>query len=230
MKNIKEFISEASRNAKNRDVNTIKKIILNGKSYNNIKSFAIFTAQNPDSQKFSNADNKKLYTDLIAKLKNDHYKWLIAAGKYGNTENSVVVFNISLDKLSEIAGRYEQTSFIYCYPVDEKIQFDYYKKKNPKQKYSSTSNPYVFKKSTNEFEVKTNANSDYTIIGRNFKFSIDDSIFNEVNNELDTGLKKLAGLLNIEFNDDTKNNLLYESINLVGHESSYYRSIINDNI
>ena len=70
MKNIKEFISEASRNAKNRDVNIIKKIILNGKSYSNIKSFAIFTAQNPDSQKFSNADNKKLYTDLIEKLKN----------------------------------------------------------------------------------------------------------------------------------------------------------------
>ena len=59
MKNLFDVISEASRNEKQRNLDISKKMFINGKSYNNIMSFAILSAENPDSKEDTAANNKK---------------------------------------------------------------------------------------------------------------------------------------------------------------------------
>ena len=77
MKNLFDVITEASRNEKRRNLDISKKMFINGKSYNNIMSFAILSAENPDSRSdISTADNKKFMKDLSSLLKRDHYTFV----------------------------------------------------------------------------------------------------------------------------------------------------------
>jgi hypothetical protein len=50
MKNLEQFISEASRRAKHRSVKFVEKMFLNGKKSANIGSFALVSPQNPDGE------------------------------------------------------------------------------------------------------------------------------------------------------------------------------------
>ena len=110
MKQLINYINEASRNEKRKNAKAIEKMFLNGKKYNAISSFGILTANNMDSQQQTSAENKKQNNELIKYLKSNHYIVVPSRGYFaGNTENSFVVFNIELDVLKKLAGRFEQT-------------------------------------------------------------------------------------------------------------------------
>ena len=68
MKDLKKFIYETSINAKKRNVNFIKNLLLNGKNVGKIGSFVIFTAENPSSVQRSGKENKKLMNDFNKEL------------------------------------------------------------------------------------------------------------------------------------------------------------------
>ena len=58
MKQLINYINEASRNEKRKNAKAIEKMFLNGKKYNAISSFGILTANNMDSQQQTSAENK----------------------------------------------------------------------------------------------------------------------------------------------------------------------------
>ena len=70
--------------------------------YNAIKTFAVFTAENPDSQ-----------SALLQTLKQGGYVIVPAKGKFGNEEHPYIVLNISQESAAYYCGQFQQTSFVY---------------------------------------------------------------------------------------------------------------------
>lgn len=207
MKPLFEIISEASKNEKRRNLDISKKMFINGKSYNNIMCFAILSAENPDSRSdISTADNKKFMKDLSNLLKRDHYTFVRQDGHYeGNIEHSYIIFNITQEVAARLAGRYQQTSFFYCYPDDNgNIVNEYWEKQDRTQPYNSVKNPYIFINKTTKVHNEKDAEDFYSIIDKDYKYSIDTSVFIKANAALQESIDNLRQEFNLieESNDE----------------------------
>ena len=224
MKNLEQFINEASRNAKRRNVKFIEKMFLNGKSYDNIGSFALVSPQNPDGLQLNSSENKKLYDNFIKTLKQAHIKFVPVEGKYDNKENTVCLFNVKCDVVAEYAGRYNQESFFYCYTENDELVCEYWQKETLKQPYDSVKNKYVFINKTTKWEQRKDAKNYYTAIGKNFKFSIDTEVFNKVNEELQEGIRRVCSA----FNTIPENMVLDYATNYVGQLAMECRKLLNE--
>lgn len=109
--NLINRMDEISINKKKQDVEAAIDAI-NGKG-NHVKTFCILTAYNPMAQKSSHSDNTRANNQLMDRLKTGHYAYVPVKGKYGNTENSFVIFNLPLDSAKFLADEASQESFIY---------------------------------------------------------------------------------------------------------------------
>ena len=223
MKNLEQFILEVSRRAKHRSVKFIEKMFINGKKYNNIGSFALISAQNPDGKQLTASENKKLYNDFIKTLKQAHIKFVPVDGKYGIRENSVCLFNVKCETVAEYAGQYNQESFFYCYPKNHELVCEYWEKEHTNEPYDSVKNKYVFINKTTNWEPRTDAKDYYTAVGKNFKFSIDTEVFNRVNEELNDGIERVLE----EFNTISRDEVLDYATNHVGQKAAECRRLLN---
>lgn len=210
MKNLFDVITEASRNEKRRNLDISKKMFINGKSYNNIMSFAILSAENPDSRSdISTADNKKFMKDLSSLLKRDHYTFVRQDGHFeGNVEHSYIIFNITVEATAKLAGKFEQTSFFYCYPDGNgNMVNEYWVKQDTKQPYNSVKNPYIFINKTTKVNNEKDAEDFYSIIDKDYKYSIDPSVFVKADTALHESIENLRSEFNLieESNDDILN-------------------------
>jgi hypothetical protein len=209
MKPLFEIISEASRNEKRRNLDVSKKMLINGKSYNNIMCFAILSAENPDSKSDTASNNKKYMKELSNLLKRDHYTFVRQDGHYeGNVEHSYIIFNITQEVAAKLAGRFEQTSFFYCYPDGiGNIVNEYWEKQDTEQPYNSVKNPYIFINKTTNVENKQDAEDFYSIIDKDYKYSIDPSVFVKADTALQENIENLRSEFNLieESNDEILN-------------------------
>ena len=227
MKQLINYINEASRSEKRKNAKAIEKMFLNGKKYNAISSFGILTANNMDSQQQTSSENKKQNNELIKYLKSNHYIVVPSRGYFaGNTENSFVVFNIELDVLKKLAGRFEQTSFFYCYPENSKLICEYWEKENTDQKYSKTKNDYVFINKTDKW---TNGGDDcYTAVGKDFRFALDASVFDKVNESILNNIKSLCESKGFAYNENNINNIFEWANFRVGYKAMTYKKYVNN--
>jgi hypothetical protein len=225
MKNLFNFINEASINSKKRNVKFIKDLMLNGKNVGNIGSFVIFTSENPNSQSFDRKTNDKLRKDLAKELKRCHYIHLPVKGFFeGNEEQSTIVFNMRLDVAKEWNYKYQQTSFFYIYPKTSKDGFvaEYWEKTNCEKPVDNVRNPYI-KKGETDMQYEGEAeNGAYTLINNEYKFHFDSSLFSEANITIDNGLNIICERYNIT----DKNWLIDYLTNNVGQKISYMRSLM----
>jgi hypothetical protein len=230
MRTITDIINEASRNAKRRNLNIAKKMFINGRSFNNIMNFAILTAENPDSTEDTSTNNKKHMKALSNELKRAHYVFVRQDGHYGgNPEHSYIVFNVDVDVIAKLSGKFEQTSFFYCYPDgDGNMVNEYWEKKDTKAPYNSVKNPYVFINKTTKVNNEKDAEDFYSIIDHDYKYSIDPSVFSKVEDKLEEGLNNLRSQFNLvnESNDD----LLDYIYNKTGMKAGAYRKVMFENI
>lgn len=189
MKDLDKFISEASINAKKRNVDFAKKLYINGKMIGNIKNFGIVTAENPSSQTLTGAENKALMKSLKDDLKKGKYIYVPVEGHFSNnTEHSVIIFNIKLDAMKEYAGRYDQTSFFWCYPNGDKVTSEYWQKKDNNVHAHRRDNPYEFVNKTDEIHMGEDEDGNYTLIGKGFKYTVDSSVFSKVDECIEANL------------------------------------------
>lgn len=204
MKHLSDFINEVSKNAKQRNLDISKKLFINGRSYNNIINFAILSAENPDSQEDTTANNKKHMKKLSDILKRDHYTFVRQDGHFeGNVEHSYIIFNIKQEVVAKLAGMFQQTSFFYCYPDgNNNIVNEYWEKQDTKQAYNSVKNPYVFINKTTTINNEKDAEDFYSIIDKDYKYSIDPSVFVKA----DTALQESIDNAKLEFNLITESN------------------------
>ena len=177
IRTITDIIIEARRNAKHCNLNIAKKMFINGRNFNNIMNFGILSAENPDSTEDTTSNNKKHMKELSNELKRGHYIFVRQDGHYdGNSEHSYIVFNVDVDVIAKLSGKFEQTSFFYCYPDGNgNIVNEYPEKKDTKAPYNSVKNPYVFINKTTKVNNKKDAEDFYSIIDHDYKYSIDAS-------------------------------------------------------
>lgn len=168
------LVNEISINAKKRNEKSIKNALMKGRvGINGIHTIAVFTAENPDTTNVGKEYNHKAINDLSQTLKNSHYIVIPSKGKFGGySENSFAVINISLEAVMHYCAKYQQTSFIYSTIVNgETAHNEYYEKENV-SKPASKNNPYILKDSSDEIIDMSNAEDNFTIIGKNFKYQI----------------------------------------------------------
>lgn len=224
MNNFTEILNEKSLNRKHKELDFSKNFFINGKKkYKGVVSFGIMTPENPSSTYISNKNNKHSYNEFKKFLKNCGFNYVSITGYYNdNIENSFLIFNVRLDWLQRFAGKYNQTSFFYCYKEGDKIISEYWEKKNQDLLYSENSNNYIFINKSDVYHIDKEAEN-YTIISNNFKFNIDDSIFNKINESILSNAETF--MKNTNRTDLDK--LLWECTNLLtGQKSCYLRSNI----
>lgn len=173
---VSESIDEISRNEKHRRNKSVEGLMTNPDT-SNIKTLAVFTAENPDSTP-TPKDNKRYNNSLAKDLKMGHYVVIPSKGKFGSVENSFAVLNISLETVMAYCGKYQQTSFIFSINDNGKLVNEYWAKQNESLPYDKHTNPYVKKDTESSVIRMDDANDYYTQIG-DFKFTIPFPIFNE---------------------------------------------------
>lgn len=205
MKKLVQYIKESSRNEKRRNEKFAKNIWINGKETAGIKCFAILTSENANSlnpNKLSGQErrdalkiNKKNKRDLLTYLKQNHLKFTPVQGKFdGATENSYMIFNISFEQAKRLSGKFEQTSFFYCYPNGKgDVISEYWEKEDSNKPYSSVKNDYVCKETTTAWtKLSKDTEDNYSVIGGDFKYTIDLKLFESVNNDIINNAKQIV--------------------------------------
>jgi hypothetical protein len=167
---------------------------IGGENAKNIKTFAILTAQNPNSQSATSSFNKKANKSLISLVKAAGYVTIPVKGHFsGNDENSFLIVNIPFDVARKYAGQYNQTSFCY----GENGVTEYWEKEDENEPYDSVTNDYIKKDEVKGYD-RLDANAEnYTLIGKKFKFTFPFSIFDSVSS-------KIQDSIDLYFNGDDR--------------------------
>lgn len=212
-------LDERSLSAKIRDRNNAINMFKRGVAgYNGIRHYGVITAENPDSTPISRQENTKLLGQLKKSLKDAHYVWEDQIGHFGgNDEHSLFVFNAPLNVLMYYSGKYQQTSFIYGELIDGKVHSEYWEKQDVNQPYNPKTNPYIKKDACDDWYDASNE-EDYSIIGKNFKYTIPFSIFSSIEEQISKNLSSL--------NESQKKGALRIAMNGVGANGWRYRGMV----
>lgn len=210
-----EKINDASISQKKKDRRLVGNV-LNGRK-SNIKTFGIITAQNPNSTEATSSFNKKANKDLLKSLKDSGFIVMPVKGKFANnTEHSYIILNISLEQLLRYGYSYRQTSFIFAETGNPFTAY-YYECEKPESIPDKLTNPYVKKDSIDRIE-ELDADDNYSLIGKNFKFTIPFHIFDSISN-------KIQDNVNLYYNGD--GNIVDWSIKAVGYPAMRCRMTLN---
>lgn len=188
----KEGLMEKSRSEKKKDVKRIEDFFKKG-NHNLVKCFCIFTAENPDStpidnKKVNRSRNKELYDVLKTQ-----YTIVPVQGRWGSDsegkpirEHSYIAINCPKGVASSYCGKYQQTSFLYCYFDEQgKLSTDYCEKRDATKPYDKMTNPYEIKETNHQWVDMTSEDDFCTIVGRRFKFSIPFKMFESYSSQID---------------------------------------------
>lgn len=157
-----------------------------------IKTFAILTAQNPNSQEESRSFNKRANKSLIQSIKEAGYIAVPVKGHFsGNDEQSYIILNIPFNVARNYAGHYNQTSF--CFGKSGVVE--YWEKEDVEEPYSRVSNDYIKKDEVIGYDRLDADAENYSLIGKKFKFTFPFSIF-------DSYSCKIRDNINNYFNGD----------------------------
>jgi hypothetical protein len=227
MKPISEYIKEASINAKNRREQFAKSLFdIDSKNHKLFRTIGIITGENPDSTQQTPQVNTKLMNDFKKDLKRNNIAYIPIKGKFGgNTENTLLLINPTVETLTYYAGRFEQTSFFYCTNNNGKTVAEYWEKQDPTRPFDKKDNPYIKINDTDIFIKLSKDAEEYTIIGDDFKFVIDASVFDRVHESLEHNLNMLC-----ESNQESAEYYLYMATNMTGQKASICRAKLYGNI
>lgn len=227
-----ELISEESRHKKLRNTKEIEKAFRKGNpGFSAIRSIVVLTAENPDTRPSSRKDNKKSNRSLLQYIKDANYKYVPAVGKFDNKENSYVVVNMSIETAKRICGKHEQTSFVFSkFDRDGSVHSEYWEKDDKTKPYSKD-NDYVKKDESEEWIDCSDADDNYTIVGKKFKFSIPFSIFESIDATMLENLRSY--IRRADLKEATQSDIdvfLDFAINRVGYTPAMYRKVLTKSL
>ena len=146
---------------------TIAKKVLTG-IHPTIFTFGIITPENPMGNKLDKFENSKLQDEFKNYLYDGRYHYTRIKGKYGNSENPWLIYNVSLEDMKRFGIQYDQESFIFGRIEDQKVTYEYWDKKKDSL-YSLKDTADMFKTA---FE-----NKDFFTSLKSWKFTIPFSVF-----------------------------------------------------
>lgn len=189
---VNEVLNEISKSQKKRNIRDVENAFKKGKrGFSAIKAIAVFTAENPNSQRMPNVFNKKANHSLKNELTSAQYTIIPCVGKFGNNpEHPYAVINISKSSAAAYCGKYEQTSFVYSEFNEGCVHSEYWEKNDISAPYNVRNNPYVLKDSCDTWLDQEKADDGYTIVGNKFKYQIPFSIFEEASQRIIDNITK----------------------------------------
>lgn len=232
---VKDNLNEISKSQKKRNADNIVKSFkgkLNKRGINVIQAIAVFTAFNPDSKKMPNKFNKNANHSLKKDLKDSQYTIVPCIGNFANSkENSYAVINIDRDTAAYFNGKYQQTSFVYSvFQDDDTVHSEYWEKQDVNEPYDPAANPYVIKDTCDTWIDMADAKTNFTIVGKKFKYSIPFSIFENVNNQIIDNISKWLIKENKKVDKDNIISEIKFGYQKVGYPAYFRRKICNHNL
>ena len=155
---VKEILSETSRRHKAQQA-------IQGAN-RRVRTMAIISAENPMGKKMNDEYNQQAREKLERQLAIGHYRYFKAKGNYDGLENSVMIYNISIEDTLYLCYKYNQESVIFVdMQKDGEISYQY---------WQGDDNSSQLKLQHEEHEIVDATDDDnyYTQISKKFKFRI----------------------------------------------------------
>ena len=155
---VKKVLSETSRRQKEQQA-------IQGTN-RRVRTMAIISAENPMGNTMNNEYNQQAREELERQLAIGHYRYFKVKGNYDGIENSVMIYNISIEDTLYLCYKYNQESVIFVdMQNDGEISYQY---------WQGDDNSSQLKLQREEHEiVDATDDDDYcTQISKKFKFRI----------------------------------------------------------
>lgn len=195
--------------------------------FSNIKTLVVFTTPKNDSVELKRSQNNS----LLSVLKDGGYKYVPANGLFNNKpEDSYMVFNMSLKTAKILCRRFEQTSFIWSqFGDDGSVYSQYRKKQNVDSSCHIRTNDYRLKDECDTWIDPSDAEDGFTVVGKEFKYSVPLGVFENINKKFDENIKRICEHESNRGSTISSNEILDFAINRVGLSPFLYRKAITRN-
>ena len=193
---------------------------------NNIRTILVLDSVNPDDQRTINQHNPKARRSPLSIIKSGGYACVPAMENFGKFYRPYAIFNMSLDLAKKICGKQQQSSFVFSVLNENgMIHSEYYSKQDPTLPYNKQANDYIKNDECDTWEDMSFADGNFTIIGKEFKYSIPYKTLYAVNEAICENLKRMVSVEKRRGNHSiTEEKALEFTINGVGLSPYLWRN------
>lgn len=184
---LERFIQEATNKAKSRDLDFKHKLAIGGKVYANIASFALLTPS---------VNDKNVIDDFTRKLTDSTVKAVPVKDMNSQGKLACCLFNEKFESVAKFSGRLGLPDLFFCHTSEEGLVCEFRRKERTDRPYDQALNPYLLISKTNRWEQDCNASNACTAIADNFRYVVDISVFDRVNEELEAGIQRVIKKFN----------------------------------
>lgn len=190
---LERFIQEATYKAKSRGLDFKHKLAISGMVYANIASFALLTPS---------AKDKNVIDDFTRKLIDGTVKAVPVKDMNRHGKLACCLFNEKFESVARFAGKLDLPNMFFCHTSEEGLVCEFWKKERMDRPYDRALNPYLLISKTIRWEQDSNEPNVYTAIADNFRYVVDISAFDRVNEELEAGIKRVVRNFNLLNSED----------------------------
>lgn len=185
---------------------------------NNIRTIVVLDSVNPDDLRTINQHNPKARRSPLSIIKSGGYACVPAMENFGDFYHPYAIFNMSLDLAKKICGKQQQASFVFSVlNEDGMVHSEYYTKLDRTFPHSKQANDYIKNDECNTWEDTSFADGNFTIIGKEFKYSIPYKTLYAINDAICENLKRMVSVEKHRGNRSiTEESALEYTINGVG--------------
>ena len=191
-----------------------------------IRTILVLDSMDPDDQRTINQLNPKARRSPLSIIKSGGYACVPTMENFGNFYRPYAIFNMSFDTAKKICCRCQKTSFVFSVlNEDGMIQSEYYSKQDPTLPYNKQANDYIKNDECDTWEDTSYADGSFTIIGKEFKYSIPYKTLYAVNDAICENLKKMVSIEILRGNHSiTEESALEYTINGAGLSPYLWRN------
>ena len=184
---LERFIQEATNKAKSRDLDFKHKLAICGKVYANIASFALLTPP---------ANDKNVIDDYTRKLTDSTVKAVPVKDMNSHGKLACCLFNEKFESVAKFAGQLDLPDLFFFHTSEEGLVCEFWRKEHADRPYDQALNPYLLISKKITWEHDCNAPNVCRAIADNYRYVIDISVFDRVNEELEAGIQRVIKKFN----------------------------------
>ena len=184
---LERFIQEATNKAKSRDLDFKHKLAIGGKVYANIASFALLTPS---------VNDKNVIDDYTRKLTDSTVKAVPVKDMNSQGKLACCLFNEKFESVAKFAGQLDLPDLFFFHTSEEGLVCEFWRKEHADRPYDQALNPYLLISKKITWEHDCNAPNVCRAIADNYRYVIDISVFDRVNEELEAGIQRVIKKFN----------------------------------
>ena len=160
-----------------------------------IRTIVVLDSMDPDDQRTINQHNSKAWRSPLSIIKSGGYACVPAMENFGDFYHPYAIFNMSLDLAKKICGKQQQASFVFSVLNENgMIHSEYYSKQDPTLPYNKQANDYIKNDECDTWEDTSKADGNFTVIGKEFKYTIPYKTLFAINDAICKNLKRMVSV------------------------------------